>query len=151
MLAEKGVHAMNTQSLINDLNEDLAYELSAVIQYMTYAAKVSGPSRPELKAFFEAEIADETLHAQYLAGKIVALGGEPTTTPKPVPRADSAHEMLEAILAAETEAHDRYAKRSAEAEELGMKGLQVQLEDMARDESEHRDEVARILRRWQDS
>lgn len=142
---------MNTQSLLDGLNEDLAHELSAMIQYMTYAAKVSGPSRPELKAFFEAEVADETMHAQYLAGKIVALGGEPTTTPKPVPHADSALDMLKAILAAEAEAHDRYARRSAEAEALGMKGLQVQLEDMARDESEHRDEVTRILRRWEDS
>ena len=42
--------------LIAALNEDLALEFTAVLQYLTYAAKVSGPSRPELKAFFEAEI-----------------------------------------------------------------------------------------------
>ena len=72
---------MSTQQLIDDLNNDLAHELSAVIQYLTYAAKVSGPSRPELKAFFESEIPDETRHAQYLAGKIVAMGGNPATTP----------------------------------------------------------------------
>ncbi|MBK7406160.1 MAG: ferritin-like domain-containing protein [Phycisphaerales bacterium] len=141
---------MTQDQLVDALNEDLAFELSSMIQYLTYAAKVSGPSRPELKTFFEAEIPDETGHAQYLAGKIVALGGEPTTTPKPVARAVSAKEMLQAILAAETDAHDRYAKRSAQAEALGMKGLQVQLEDMARDESEHRDETLRILRRWED-
>ncbi|MCA9273974.1 MAG: ferritin-like domain-containing protein [Phycisphaerales bacterium] len=134
--------------LIAALNEDLALEFTAVLQYLTYAAKVSGPSRPELKAFFEAEIPDETGHAQFLAAKIVALGGEPTTTPKPVKKADSPKDMLQAILDAETDAHDRYAKRAAQAESLGMKGLQVQLEDMARDESEHRDETARILRRW---
>lgn len=139
---------MTNDELIAALNEDLAYELSAIIQYLTYAAKVSGPSRPELRAFFEAEIPDETGHAQFLASKIVAMGGDPTTKPKPVPAAESPHEMLEAILAAETDAHDRYAKRAAQAEGLGMKGLQVQLEDMARDESEHRDETARILRRW---
>lgn len=136
------------QPLIDALNEDLAHELSAIIQYMTYAAKVSGPSRPELRAFFEAEIPDETMHAQYLAAKIVAMGGEPTTTPRPVPQAETAKAMLEAVLAAETDAHNRYAQRAAQAEQLGMKGLQVQLEDMARDESEHRDETSRILRRW---
>lgn len=133
---------------IAELNNDLAHEYSAILQYMTYAAKVSGPSRPELKAFFEAEIPDETGHAQYLAAKIVALGGEPTTEPKPVKKAESAKDMLSAILEAESDAHDRYAERAAQAEALGMKGLQVQLEDMARDESEHRDETARILRRW---
>ena len=140
----------DTARLIDDLNADLAHELSAAIQYMTYAARVSGPHRPELKAFFEAEIPDEIGHAQYLAGKIVALGGTPTTTPAPVPDADSPKEMLEAIYHAESGAHDRYRDRAAQAEALGMKGLQVQLEDMARDESEHRDETARILRRWDD-
>ncbi|MEM8756800.1 MAG: ferritin-like domain-containing protein [Planctomycetota bacterium] len=139
---------MTKDQLIAELNNDLAHEYGAIIQYLTYAAKVSGPSRPELKAFFEAEIPDETMHAQYLAGKIVALGGDPTTEAKPVPPADTPKAMLEAVLEAETDAHDRYAKRAAQAEELGMKGLQVQLEDMARDESEHRDETARILRRW---
>lgn len=137
------------QQLINDLNEDLAHEFSAIMQYMTYAALVSGPSRLELRAFFEAEIPDETAHAQFLAQKIVALGGTPTTTPKPVPVADTPKSMLEAVLAAETDAHDRYAARAAQAEALGLKGLQVTLEDMARDESEHRDETKRILRRWE--
>ncbi len=139
---------MDEQQLIDALNDDLAHEYSAILQYLTYAAKISGPSRPELKAFFESEVPDETAHAQYLAGKIVALGGDPTTTPKPVPPADDPKSMLEAVLEAETDAHDRYAARAAQAEALGMKGLQVQLEDMARDESEHRDETKRILRRW---
>ncbi|MEM1072106.1 MAG: ferritin-like domain-containing protein [Planctomycetota bacterium] len=139
---------MTKDELIAELNNDLSHEYGAIVQYLTYAAKVSGPSRPELKAFFEAEIPDETAHAQYLAGKIAALGGDPTTEAKHVPPADTPKAMLEAVLAAETDAHDRYAKRSEQAGELGMKGLQVQLEDMARDESEHRDETARILRRW---
>lgn len=141
---------MDEKKLIDALNEDLAHELSAILQYLTYAAKVSGPARLELVEFFEAEIPDETAHAKYLANKIVAMGGEPTTTPKPVPQATTAKQMLEEILKAETDAHDRYAKRSKQADELGMLGLQVQLEDMARDEHEHRDEAMRILRRWDD-
>ncbi|MEO0511505.1 MAG: ferritin-like domain-containing protein [Planctomycetota bacterium] len=138
------------QKLIDDLNTDLAHEYAAIKQYLTYAAMVSGPSRLELKNFFESEIPDETAHAQFLAGKIAALGGTPTTESKPVPSAESPKAMLEAVLAAETDAHDRYAARAAQAEQLGLKGLQVTLEDMARDESEHRDETKRILRRWED-
>lgn len=140
----------NHDQLIKDLNNDLAHEYTAIIQYLTYSALVSGSSRLELKSFFESEIPDETAHAQYLAQKIVALGGTPTATPHPVPAADDAKAMLEAVLEAETDAHNRYAKRSEQAEALGLKGLQVTLEDMARDESEHRDETARILRRWED-
>ena len=69
---------MDKKTLIDHLNEDLAGELSAIIQYITYAAKATGPYRPQLAAFFLTEVADEQLHAQFLANKIVAFGGEPT-------------------------------------------------------------------------
>ena len=92
---------MDKNTLIDQLNEDLAGELGAIIQYVTYAAKCTGPYRPQLAQFFLAEITDEQGHAQFLANKIVALGGEPTTEPRPVPEASTNREMLEAVLAAE--------------------------------------------------
>lgn len=139
---------MNKQTLINNLNDDLAGELSAIIQYLTYAARVTGPYRPQLSQFFLTEVADEQLHAQFLANKIVALGGEPTTTPRPVPATKSNREMLEAVLAAERQAAADYSQRASEADEFGDKGLAVQLEDMVRDESGHSEETERILRDW---
>ena len=44
---------MDKQALIDGLNEDLAGELSAIIQYITYAAKATGPYRPQLVDFFQ--------------------------------------------------------------------------------------------------
>ena len=139
---------MDKQTLIDNLNQDLAGELGAIIQYLTYAAKATGPYRPQLAQFFLAEVSDEQLHAQYLANKIVALGGEPVTTPRPVPVANSNREMLEAVLAAEQQATKDYAQRAEEADAYGDKGLAVQLEDMVRDESGHAEETERILRDW---
>lgn len=139
---------MDKQTLIDNLNHDLADELSAIIQYLTYAAKVTGPYRPQLVQFLLAEIPDEQLHAQFLANKIVAFGGEPTTQPRPVAPARSNREMLEAVLAAERQATQNYTQRAKEAEAFGDKGLAVQLEDMVRDESGHADETERILRDW---
>lgn len=139
---------MDKQTLIDHLNEDLAGELGAIIQYLTYAAKATGPFRPQLSQFFLTEVADEQLHAQFLANKIVALGGEPTTTPRPVPPAATNREMLQAVLAAETQAKNDYTKRAEEADAYGDKGLVVQLEDMVRDESGHSEETERILRDW---
>ena len=139
---------MDKKQLIDRLNEDLAGELSAIIQYLTYAAKATGPFRPQLSQFFLAEVADEQLHAQYLANKIVALGGEPITTPRPVPVANTNREMLEAVLAAERQATIDYTKRAEDAAAFGDKGLAVQLEDMVRDESGHAEETERILRDW---
>ena len=106
------------------------------------------PYRPRLAQFFLAEVTDEQLHAQFLANKIVLLGGEPTTQPRPVPAAHTNKEMLEAILAAERKATQDYTQRAREAEELGEKGLMVQLEDMVRDESGHAEETERMLRDW---
>lgn len=139
---------MDKKQLVKGLNEDLAGELSAIIQYLTYAAKATGPYRPQLSQFFLTEVADEQLHAQFLANKIVALGGEPTTTPRAVPVAKTNRKMLEAVLAAERQAVKDYTARAKAAEEFGDKGLAVQLEDMVRDESGHSEETERILRDW---
>jgi bacterioferritin len=93
-------------------------------------------------------VADEQARAQFLANKIVALGGEPTTQARPVPPAKTNREMLEAVLAAERQATQDYAQRAREAGEYGDKGLVVQLEDMVRDESGHSEKTERILRDW---
>ena len=53
-----------------------------------------------------------------------------------------------AVLTAERQATKDYTQRAEEAEALGDKGLQVQLEDMVRDESGHAEETERILREW---
>ena len=139
---------MDKQTLIDNLNKDLANELAAVIQYTVYAAKATGPFRPQLAAFFLTEVADEQLHAQYLANKIVARGGEPTTVPAPVKAAHTNKEMLEAVLEAEQDAVRGYTERAQQADAFGDKGLAVQLEDMVRDESGHSEETARMLRDW---
>ena len=139
---------MDKETLIDHLNADLSGELGAIIQYITYAAKATGPFRPQLSQFFLTEVADEQLHAQFLANKIVALGGEPATQPRKVPLAITNHEMLEAVLKAERQATADYTQRAQEAEQFGDKGLAVQLEDMVRDESGHAEETERILRDW---
>lgn len=139
---------MDKKTLIDNLNRDLSGELSAIIQYITYAAKATGPYRPQLASFFLAEVTDEQAHAQFLANKIVALGGEPTTTPRGVPEAATNREMVEHVLAAEKQALADYTQRAEEADAFGDKGLTVQLEDMVRDESGHAEETERLLKDW---
>ena len=139
---------LDKKTLVKHLNEDLAGELNAIIQYITYAAKATGPYRPQLSEFFLAEVADEQTHAQFLANKIVALGGEPATEPRPVPKANNNREMLEAVLEAERRAIKDYTERAAQADELGDKGLVVTLEDMVSDETSHAEETERMLRDW---
>ena len=139
---------MTKEQLIERLNQDLADELGAIIQYVIYAARATGPYRPQLSQFFLAEVADEQMHAQFLANKIVSLGGSPTTTPRKVPLPDDNRAMLEEVVEAEKRATTSYVQRAKDAEEYGDKGLVVQLEDFIRDESSHVEETERILRDW---
>ena len=139
---------MDKKALIQNLNGDLANEYSAIVQYITYAAKATGPYRPQLSQFFLTEAADEQLHAQFLANKIVALGGDSTTTASPVKSVKTDQEMVEAVMEAEQLAVKGYTQRAKEAEEFGDKGLAVQLEEMILEESRHSEETERILRDW---
>lgn len=136
------------KTLIEGLNADLQGEYNAIISYLTYSAKVTGPYRPQLVSFLQSEIPDEQMHAQYLADKIASLGGEPAVTPKPVQQSDDAREMLQFIYEAEAATVENYKKRREQAEELGETALQVQLEDMINDETTHRDEVKKMLDGW---
>ena len=135
------------QELIDGLNTDLAAEYQAVVMYRTYASLVSGPYRQDLRAFFEGEIPDELGHAGFLADKIVALGGVPTTDVPPVALGDN-RQMLENALAAEIDTIQRYTIRLAQAEEAGEIAVKVQLENLIVDESQHRDDIRRILKDW---
>jgi bacterioferritin len=142
--------AADRQALIDGLNHDLAGEYQAIVMYTQYSAKLTGPYRRELRALFQAEIADEQGHAQFLADKIASLGGEPTTEPRAVRRADRPREMLEQALAAEKQAIADYDERLGQADAFGDVGLKVSLENQIADETRHKEEIERVLAGWDD-
>lgn len=138
----------DNQELLDGLNEDLAAEYQAVVMYRTYASLVSGPYRQELRAFFEGEIPDELGHAAFLADKIVALGGTPTVDVPRVEITDDNRRMLEIALQAEVDTIERYTRRIEQAEAAGEVAVKIQLEDLIVDESQHRDDIRRMLKDW---
>jgi bacterioferritin len=141
---------VSRENLVEGLNQDLAGEYQAVLMYLQYSAKLTGPYRKELRAFFQSEISDELGHAQFLADKIAALGGEPTTEPRAVPQADTPREMLETVLESEKHTIAQYVERVSQAEAFGDIGLKVNLEEQIADETRHKEEVERILTDWHD-
>ncbi|CAM3338735.1 ferritin-like domain-containing protein [Rhodothermus bifroesti] len=143
---ETKVKEVTREQLIRGLNEDLAHEYQAVLMYATYAAMTSGIHRPLLKQFFEAEIPEELRHAQFLANKITALGGIPTTKPAQVTLQETNRAMLEEVLRAETETIARYVQRRQQAEAFGDYGLANDLDEIISDETRHKEEVEKLLR-----
>lgn len=138
--------AITKEDLVTGLNQDLAHEYQAVLMYTTYAAMSSGIHRPILKTFFEEEIPEELAHAQFLADKITALGGTPTTEPASISLSRENQAMLEHALAAETETIERYVERRRAAEAFGDYGLAADLDDIIRDETHHKEETEKLLR-----
>jgi bacterioferritin len=135
-------------ALIDGLNEDLAREFQAIVRYTQFAASVTGPFRPQIAGLFRKEISDELAHAHFLADKVAALGGLPTTIVPPVEVAREPRTMLEHVLEAEREDIQLYTQRSHEAEAAGELGLKVQLENIVVDETRHMEEVRKILDGW---
>lgn len=136
----------DVQTLIDGLNEDLANEYAAVIMYTYNASVLTGFNWQILKPAFEAEIEDESKHALYLSEKISILGGTPTTQPAKVEQLTDVKAMLEATMKAEEDTINRYKERIKQADKVGDIGLKVRLEDMIADETEHKEEMQRLLK-----
>jgi bacterioferritin len=142
------IQTMTTTELTSELNKALCAEYQAVVMYTTYAAAIQGPYRPQLRAFFQSEIPDELGHAQFLADKVVALGGYPSVEPADVPRATDAQEMLRNVRDAEQNAIRTYQRLAKAADEMGEKGLATRLETILEDETGHFEETEKILAGW---
>lgn len=136
---------MDKQTLIDGLNQDLAGEYQAILQYLQHYFVMKGPDRLTVGEMFKETAMGEMKHADFLAEKIVALGGVPTVTPLPIVQPADVQGMLEANLAAERKAIADYAERAKQAEEYGDLGLQVDLEDIASDETRHAEEFEKLI------
>lgn len=136
---------MNKQTLIDGLNRDLAGEYQAILQYLQHYYVMKGPERLTVGAFFKKVALGEMKHAEFLAEKIVALGGMPTVTPLPIVQPATVREMLEANLAAERQAVKDYAERADQAEEFGDEGLEIELENIVAEETAHAEEFEKLL------
>lgn len=136
---------MDRTKLAELLNEDLAYELQAVQNYLFQHATAKGMRGLEFREIIEPEIADELGHAKFLADKVVALGGRPKMEAKPFEEKTEVDQMLRYDLELEQEAISRYRERAEQARQAGEDGLAVRLEDMVADETEHKELFERIL------
>lgn len=136
-----GNNDQQREALIDGLNRDLAGEYQAILMYIHYAAKLTGPYRRELRALFQEEIGDDFGHFQFLADKISGLRGEPTTTPREVPPSGQPSDMLEQARMLEEQAVADYGVRVRQAAAFGDFGLQSGLEDRVADKIRRKEAI----------
>ncbi len=133
------------QSLIKDLNEDLAREYQAIIAYTVYSNVLKGAQWMNIASELKMHAAEELQHALIIADQIDYLGGMPTATPKPVKLSEKAEEMIRFDLDNETETILNYRRRVRQAESLGHYALAEQLRTIISQEQEHQHDLATAL------
>ena len=130
--------------LIGAMNDALSREISTLVRYLVQGSSIHGLRNEPLRNMYRKEISDELGHAQYLADKIVAMGGTPKVKPDlSAPPADIA-KMIKNDLAAEEKDVEHYRRLAGMAEQSGDVELKVRMEELAADEARHADELRRL-------
>lgn len=125
------------QSIINGLNEDLAREYKAIIQYVVFSSTLKGAEYGNIAEQLEKHANDELHHALKVAKQIDYLGGKPTTNVARVETSDESRKMLEIDYQAEKETIKNYRERIRQAEQAGEFALSEVLREIITTEQDH--------------
>jgi len=129
--------ASNKEGIIKGLNEDLAREYKAIIQYVVFSSTLKGAEYGDIAEQLKKHASQELAHALEVARQIDYLGGDPTVKSKEVEYSDDSKTMLEIDLRAEQETIKNYRDRIRQAESSGEFALSEALRGIIRQEQDH--------------
>ncbi len=129
--------ASNKEGIIKGLNEDLAREYKAIIQYVVFSSTLKGAEYGDIAEQLKKHASQELAHALEVARQIDYLGGDPTVKSKEVEYSDDSKTMLEIDPRAEQETIKNYRDRIRQAESSGEFALSEALRDIIRQEQDH--------------
>ncbi len=101
---------MNTEMMIERLNDILRWEWRAVIQYTQASFLVQDVWRSVYEPFFRKGAAESMEHVRHIGNKIVALGGRPTVEFAEIHQSTELHEILQQALDVEQGAARLYTE-----------------------------------------
>src|ERR1041385_8467422 len=109
----------NREEIIKGLNEDLAREYKAIIQYVVFSAALKGAQYGDIAEQLKKHASQELAHAIEVARQIDYLGGDPTVVGKKAEFSEDSKKMLEIDLRGEEETIKNYRERIQQAERAG--------------------------------
>ena len=127
----------NRDEIIKGLNEDLAREYKAIIQYVVYSSTLKGAEYGDIAGQLKKHASQELSHALEIARQIDYLGGDPTMKSKEAEYSEDPKTMLEMDLKAEQETIKNYRERIRQAERSGEFARSEALRDIIRQEQDH--------------
>lgn len=127
----------NKDNLIKGLNEDLAREYKAIIQYVIFSNTLKGAEYNDIAEQLKIHSSQELSHALEIARQIDNLGGEPTAIPMQAETSQDSKTMLEIDLKAEQDTITNYKERIRQAESEGEFALSQKLREIIAQEQDH--------------
>jgi bacterioferritin len=130
-------NATDRQGIIDGLNEDLAREYQAIIQYVVFSSTLKGPEYGDIAEELKLHASEELEHALEVAKQIDYLGGNPTVKSKEAGYSEDSKTMLEIDLKSERETIKNYRERILQAESAGEYALSEKLRGIIAQEQDH--------------
>ncbi|MGA9841551.1 MAG: ferritin-like domain-containing protein [Nitrososphaeraceae archaeon] len=125
------------EELVIELNDDLAREYKAIIQYVVFSSTLKGAEYGDIAEQLKEHAGKELAHALEVARQIDYLGGDPTVTVKDAEDSEDSKKMLEIDLKQEQETIRNYRERIRQAERSGEFALSEALRDIIVQEQDH--------------
>ena len=125
------------EELVRGLNEDLAREYKAIIQYVVFSSTLKGAEYGDIAEQLKVHASEELAHALQVARQIDYLGGDPTVVVKNAEYSQDSKKMLEIDLKQEQETIRNYRERIRQAERSGEYALSEALRDIIVQEQDH--------------
>ena len=136
---------MASQKLLDMLNQAIAGELQAIIQYMWQHVQWKGVEHYAVIDGIEKVAIEEMKHAEKIAERLWYLGGKPTIQPSPIFVGDTLEEMLKSDAKAEVDTIAMYKEIIQLAEKEGDVATKEIFEEIEEDEEEHHDFFTSLL------
>ena len=127
------------------MNQAIAGELQAIVQYMWHHIMVKGMSSSSLMDVFEDISEEEMKHAEKIAERLFYFDVNPTTKPNPIAVGGDATQMLKADVKAEEEAITLYKDIIKQAASESDDTTRLLFEEILADEERHHDTFTTLL------
>ena len=127
------------------MNQAIAGELQAIVQYMWHHIMVKGINSSSLVEVFEGISVEEMKHAEKIAERLFYFDVTPTTKPTPIAVGGDTTQMLKADVKAEEEAITLYKDIIKQAASEGDYTTERLFKEILADEERHHDTFTTLL------
>jgi bacterioferritin len=136
-----------SSKLTDMMNEAIAGELQAIVQYMWHHIMVKGLNSASLMDVFEDIAVEEMKHAEKIAERLFYFDVAPTTKPNPIAKGGTPEQMLKADVKAEEEAITLYKEIIKRAISEKDETTRLLFESILSEEERHHDTFTTLLGR----